>query len=169
MRCSLFRINTCAFDSHSCVCQLRKAAASTAPSASLCFCCSFCVRIYAVPGSTRLYEDPDVDEYSTMDDVGYLRRSVTNQQEFIMSQLDFLRVCAPTQLCAACPAAVRLVQYQCSALACTTSMTRHSAYCGCGQNAACLHAGWPSTVCLRKMGYVLCLHTTRFGATLLGA
>jgi hypothetical protein len=51
-----------------------------------------------VSGSTRLYEDPDVDEYSTMDDVGYLRRSVTNQQEFIMSQLDFLRVCAPTQL-----------------------------------------------------------------------
>ncbi len=27
-----------------------------------------------------------------MDDVGYLRRSINNQQEFIISQLDFLRV-----------------------------------------------------------------------------
>lgn len=43
-------------------------------------------------GSSRLYEDPDVDEYGTMDDVGYVRRSITNQQDFIMSQLDFLRV-----------------------------------------------------------------------------
>lgn len=33
-----------------------------------------------------------------MEDVGYVRRSVSNQQEFIMSQLDFLRVCtASTQ------------------------------------------------------------------------
>ena len=45
-----------------------------------------------VAGSSRLYEDPDVDEYSSMEDVGYVRRSITNQQEFIMSQLDFLRV-----------------------------------------------------------------------------
>jgi hypothetical protein len=43
-------------------------------------------------GSARLYEDPDVDEYGSMEDVGYLRRSITNQQDFIMSQLDFLRV-----------------------------------------------------------------------------
>jgi hypothetical protein len=43
-------------------------------------------------GSSRLYEDPDVDEYGSMDDVGYVRRSITNQQDFIMSQLDFLRV-----------------------------------------------------------------------------
>lgn len=43
-------------------------------------------------GSSRLYEDPDVDEYGSMEDVGYNRRSISNQQEFIMSQLDFLRV-----------------------------------------------------------------------------
>jgi hypothetical protein len=42
-------------------------------------------------GSTRLYEDPDVDEYEGMDDVGYVRRLVPHQQEFIMRQLDLLQ------------------------------------------------------------------------------
>ena len=58
---------------------------------------------HAVPaGSSRLYEDPDVDEYSTMDDVGYRRRSIHNQQEFIMSQLDYLRVRPAARLCCWC-------------------------------------------------------------------
>ncbi|WIA42780.1 hypothetical protein OEZ86_008720 [Tetradesmus obliquus] len=42
-------------------------------------------------GSTRLYEDPDVDEYEGMDDIGYVRRLVPHQQEFIMRQLDLLQ------------------------------------------------------------------------------
>jgi hypothetical protein len=50
--------------------------------------------VYTPAGSSRLYEDPDVDEYGGMDDVGYVRRSITNQQDFVMSQLDFLRVSA---------------------------------------------------------------------------
>jgi hypothetical protein len=33
-----------------------------------------------------------VDEYSSMDDTGYIRRSITNQQDFAVSELDFLRV-----------------------------------------------------------------------------
>jgi hypothetical protein len=33
-----------------------------------------------------------VDEYSSLEDVGYVRRSVPNQQEFIMHQLDTLQV-----------------------------------------------------------------------------
>lgn len=48
--------------------------------------------LHTPAGSSRLYEDPDVDEYGGMDDVGYMRRSITNQQDFVMSQLDFLRV-----------------------------------------------------------------------------
>ncbi|KAF8057645.1 FUM1 [Scenedesmus sp. PABB004] len=41
-------------------------------------------------GSSRLYEDPDVDEYEGMEDLGYVRRSVPNQQDFILHQLDLL-------------------------------------------------------------------------------
>lgn len=42
-------------------------------------------------GSSRLYEDPDIDEYESMDDLGYNRRTVHNQQDFIMHQLDLLQ------------------------------------------------------------------------------
>jgi hypothetical protein len=50
------------------------------------------VLLHVCAGSSRLYEDPDVDEYSSMDDTGYIRRSITNQQDFVVSELDFLRV-----------------------------------------------------------------------------
>eukprot|EP00775_Hariotina_reticulata_P002224 gene2224-2537_t len=39
-------------------------------------------------GSTRLYEDPDVDEYDNMDDLGYVRRTICDQQDFILHHLD---------------------------------------------------------------------------------
>lgn len=40
------------------------------------------------PGSTRLYEDPDIDEYEGYDDVGYWRREVPRQDEFIALHLE---------------------------------------------------------------------------------
>jgi hypothetical protein len=40
------------------------------------------------PGSTRLYEDPDVDEYEGYDDVGYWRREVSRQDEFAAQHLE---------------------------------------------------------------------------------
>ncbi|KIY98552.1 Dual specificity protein kinase pom1 [Monoraphidium neglectum] len=39
-------------------------------------------------GSTRLYEDPDVDEYEGYDDVGYWRREVSRQDEFAAQHLE---------------------------------------------------------------------------------
>ncbi len=39
-------------------------------------------------GSQRHYEAPDLDEYDGMDDVGYVRRYIPRQQEFILHQLD---------------------------------------------------------------------------------
>lgn len=60
-------------------------------------------------GSSRLYEDPDVDEYSSMEDLGYARRSIPNQQEFIMSQLDFLRVSMPPASIAQPPSCMKVM------------------------------------------------------------
>ncbi|GBF94468.1 hypothetical protein Rsub_07002 [Raphidocelis subcapitata] len=39
-------------------------------------------------GSTRLYEDPDIDEYDGIDDVGYWRREVARQDEFVARELE---------------------------------------------------------------------------------
>eukprot|EP00879_Flechtneria_rotunda_P007739 GHRR01008112.1.p1 GENE.GHRR01008112.1~~GHRR01008112.1.p1 ORF type:complete len:967 (+),score=418.47 GHRR01008112.1:837-3737(+) len=39
-------------------------------------------------GSQRLYEDPDIDEYNCMEDVGYIRQPVPHQHEFVLRQLD---------------------------------------------------------------------------------
>lgn len=46
----------------------------------------------APPGSTRLYEDPDIDEYDGFDDAGYWRREVPRQDEFIATQLERVKV-----------------------------------------------------------------------------
>jgi len=43
-------------------------------------------------GSTRLYEDPDVDEYEGLDDVGYWRREVVRQDEFVAQHLERVTV-----------------------------------------------------------------------------
>lgn len=39
-------------------------------------------------GSTRLYEDPDIDEYDAPDDVGYWRREISCQDEFVAHHLE---------------------------------------------------------------------------------
>jgi len=65
-----------------------------------------CAGVFA--GSSRLYEDPDVDEYSSMEDLGYARRSIPNQQEFIMSQLDFLRVSMAASIHSTAPGCVKV-------------------------------------------------------------
>ena len=41
----------------------------------------------SLAGSSRLYEDPDIDEYEGMDDCGYIRRPISRQQDFIRYQL----------------------------------------------------------------------------------
>lgn len=51
---------------------------------------SCCPCLIGATGSSRLYEDPDIDEYDSMDDLGYVRRPVHNQQDFITYQLDLL-------------------------------------------------------------------------------
>jgi hypothetical protein len=59
------------------LCQSRSTSASIQASA-----------VATLTGSTRLYEDPDVDEYDNMDDLGYTRRAICDQQDFILHHLD---------------------------------------------------------------------------------
>jgi hypothetical protein len=52
-------------------------------------------------GSTRLYEDPDIDEYDGADDAGYWRREVARQDEFVAVHLERLATVRPRRRAAA--------------------------------------------------------------------